>query len=231
MHDTDEQKEKACLGCSCFLVVAFIVVVSVSSGGWHVTFVAGTDAQKCTHSHHVTDMVESSKFEDVCVNGGTEYSFSSDLDGFYNNSGIYRCACCGEPLFPASTKFDSGTGWPSYWAPVDGDKIGYSKDVKALFSTEVHCKKCGAHLGHVFGGVTGGGSGETNYRYCINGVCLRYDAQTQLPRSTDMPVTLDSYFIMFLVIAGPVSSCCLCGRVPAYLRMRRESSHVVAEGA
>merc|ERR1711924_191984 len=111
---------------------------------------------------------------------------------------------------------------PSYWAPVEGDKIGYTKDIPAMFSTEVHCKNCGAHLGHVFGGPTGGGSGDTNYRYCINGVCLRYDANTQLPHTTDVPLTMDNYFLLGVVIGGLVSACCLCGRAPRYIHRCRE---------
>jgi hypothetical protein len=78
------------------------------------------------------------------------------------------CGCCGAPLFAAEAKFDSRTGWPSFWAPVRRGAIGYSRDVPSM-GTEVHCSNCGAHLGHVFTD----GPPPTGLRYCIDGVCLR----------------------------------------------------------
>lgn len=204
------------------MFIVFIVIMSASSGGWHFTFKAGT-SQRC--SHHDKEL--QSKFDHVCLSGGTESPRTSVLDKLYNNSGVYRCACCGEPLFPSSTKFDSGTGWPSFWAPVEGDKIGYTKDIPAMLGTEVHCKKCGAHLGHVFGGITGGGSGDTNYRYCINGVCLRYDPLTEVRLTTDVPWTVDTYFLLFIVVAGVISSCCLCTHIARFLRFTQKAGHGV----
>lgn len=174
---------------------------------------AGT-SHKCTanHNHPSPEL-----FEDVCLNGGTELPGTSEHE-HDGDGGIFRCACCGEPLFPYASKFDSGTGWPSFWAPVEGDKIGYTKDLKGMLSTEVHCKKCGAHLGHVFGGLTGGGSGDTNYRYCINGVCIKRDHNVTIPLTTDVPWTGDSYMILAIFIAGSVSACCLCAHTWRYAR-------------
>jgi len=191
--------------CMCSLVVALL---SASAGGWHLMFKGGTSGDRCisplaldpVHSHDGDD------FDGVCLSGGTEPSHSSPLDKIYNKTGIYRCACCGEPLFPASTKFNSGTGWPSFWAPLDGDKIGYAKDVPALFGVEVHCKTCGAHLGHVFGD----GVGETGYRYCINGVCLRRDFSVELPITTNVPWVLHFLLLLPLLVIGLVSSFRLC---------------------
>jgi peptide-methionine (R)-S-oxide reductase len=101
---------------------------------------------------------------------GTEPAGSSPLDKEYR-AGTYHCAGCDLPLFSSTTKFDSGTGWPSFWAPLD-DAIGTSEDRTLFFTvrTEVHCRRCGGHLGHVFED----GPPPTGLRYCMNGVSLRF---------------------------------------------------------
>jgi peptide-methionine (R)-S-oxide reductase len=99
----------------------------------------------------------------------TERPFSSPLDQ-EKRAGIFACAGCGRPLFSSRTKFDSGTGWPSFWSPIDG-AIGTSTDYSWLmFRTEVHCARCGGHLGHVFPD----GPKPTGLRYCINGLALTF---------------------------------------------------------
>ena len=98
---------------------------------------------------------------------GTERPGSSPLDKERAN-GIYHCAGCDLPLFSSATKFDSGTGWPSFWAPLE-QAVGTSQD-RSLFlvRTEVHCRRCGGHLGHVFED----GPRPTGLRYCMNGAAL-----------------------------------------------------------
>lgn len=99
----------------------------------------------------------------------TESPRSSPLDKEYNK-GSYACAGCDLPLFTSKTKFDSGTGWPSFYAPVEG-AIAQRKDGKFLLErTEVHCRRCGGHLGHVFED----GPKPTGLRYCMNGAALKF---------------------------------------------------------
>ncbi|HUF92939.1 MAG TPA: peptide-methionine (R)-S-oxide reductase MsrB [Candidatus Limnocylindria bacterium] len=100
---------------------------------------------------------------------GTERAFSSPLDR-EKRRGAFHCAGCGLPLFASDTKFDSGTGWPSFWAPLD-DAVGTTTD-RSFFvkRTEVHCRRCGGHLGHVFDD----GPKPTGLRYCMNGVSLSF---------------------------------------------------------
>ncbi|AFY56401.1 methionine-R-sulfoxide reductase [Rivularia sp. PCC 7116] len=100
---------------------------------------------------------------------GTERAGTSPLDKNYDK-GTYVCAACGQPLFTSETKFNSGTGWPSFYAPMD-DAIETSVDKKLFMTrTEVHCSNCGGHLGHVFGD----GPKPTGQRYCMNGVSLEF---------------------------------------------------------
>jgi peptide-methionine (R)-S-oxide reductase len=100
---------------------------------------------------------------------GTERPGSSPLN-FEKRSGTFTCAGCGRPLFSSTTKFESGTGWPSFWEPIDG-AVSTSVD-RSLFMArvEVHCASCGGHLGHVFPD----GPRPTGERYCINGVALGF---------------------------------------------------------
>ena len=116
------------------------------------------------------DTLTPEQFE-VCINKWTEPPFTGK---YYNNKekGTYKCVCCGETLFKSDTKYDSGSGWPSFWQPLSDEKIEYISDTDyGMVRTEVNCKKCGAHLGHVFDD----GPKPTNLRYCINSISLDLD--------------------------------------------------------
>ncbi|MEA3542556.1 MAG: peptide-methionine (R)-S-oxide reductase MsrB [Pseudomonadota bacterium] len=99
----------------------------------------------------------------------TEHPYSSPLNKEHR-AGVFACAGCGQQLFSSRTKFDSGTGWPSFWAPLPR-AVGTNRDVALGYPrTEVHCARCGGHLGHVFDD----GPRPTGKRYCINGVALSF---------------------------------------------------------
>ena len=106
---------------------------------------------------------------DVLRKHGTERPFTSPLDK-EKRKGTFACAGCDLPLFSSDTKFDSRTGWPSFWKPLD-NAVGTSTDRSLLMTrTEVHCRRCGGHLGHVFED----GPKPTGLRYCMNGVAMKF---------------------------------------------------------
>jgi len=102
---------------------------------------------------------------------GTERAGSSPLN-YEKRTGTFHCAACGQALFTSDTKFESGTGWPSFWAPIR-DAVATNVDRSyGMTRVEVHCAKCGGHLGHVFPD----GPQPTGQRYCMNGVALKFEA-------------------------------------------------------
>ena len=116
------------------------------------------------------ERLTSEQFE-VLRNKGTERAFTGEY-ALSKEDGVYRCAGCGAELFSSETKYESGTGWPSFWQPIDSDAVELHED-KSLFMrrTEVTCARCGGHLGHVFND----GPRPTGERYCMNSVSLQLD--------------------------------------------------------
>lgn len=166
MHDTSHASRRRVLG----MMAAGVSALAV---GWQMW---PDDATAASYPVHFTDAewkkrLTAQQFA-VLRQQSTEYPGSSPLNKEHRK-GTFLCAADGHPLFASTTKFDSGTGWPSFWKPLPGG-IGTSTDHELGYArTEVHCSQCGGHLGHVFED----GPPPTGLRYCMNGVAMTFRAE------------------------------------------------------
>ena len=130
--------------------------------------------EKVTKTNAEWKKILTSEQYHVCRQKGTERAFT----GEYHDSktpGVYHCVCCGNPLFHSSTKFESGTGWPSFWAPLSEESVRHEEDRSFFMKrVEILCKQCDAHLGHVFED----GPQPTYQRYCMNSVSLKLEKES-----------------------------------------------------
>lgn len=150
---------------------SFLGALLLGSAGLCLAGPAAFAAYPVTRSDAEWKKLLSPAAYDVLRHQGTEMPYSSPLDMIYKK-GTYFCAGCNVALFSSDTKYDSRTGWPSFWKPLAGAVLTQTDTSDMMVRTEVHCHSCGGHLGHVFED----GPKPTGLRYCMNGVALRFQA-------------------------------------------------------
>jgi peptide-methionine (R)-S-oxide reductase len=159
------------------MTVAAAAQASQPEGSMSTTTTTTTD-DKVTHTDAEWKQLLTPDQYAVLRQHSTERAFTGPYWDAHEKNVVYVCAGCGKKLFSGETKFDSGTGWPSFYQPIDDKAVGTSQD-NSFFSrrTEVHCSRCGGHLGHVFDD----GPKPTGMRYCINGTALKQEPAPAKP--------------------------------------------------
>lgn len=152
-----------------FLGSTAIGLIAVAAAKWGISASLAADAFEVSYSEEEwRKRLTAGQFE-VLRKSGTESPYSSPLNDEHRR-GTFACAGCDLDLFSSTTKFDSGTGWPSFWAPLE-NAIGTGRDVTyGMVRNAVHCRRCGGHLGHVFDD----GPKPTGLRYCMNGLAMTF---------------------------------------------------------
>jgi peptide-methionine (R)-S-oxide reductase len=148
-------------------------LVAAVAASWRTTTLGAGPAFEVTHTDAEWRKLLTASQYDVLRRESTERPFSSPLDR-EKRRGVFACAGCALDLFSSETKFESGTGWPSFWMPLE-NAVGTTRDISlGMLRTEVHCRRCGGHLGHVFDD----GPKPTGLRYCMNGVAMTFAPHT-----------------------------------------------------
>ena len=150
------------------------LALGIGGGSWTAAALrAAPPVFEVTHTDAEWRQLLTREQYDVLRRESTERAFTSPLNG-EKRPGVYACAGCRLDLFSSTTKFESGTGWPSFWAPID-NAVGTTRDLSfGMIRTSVHCRRCGGHLGHVFDD----GPKPTGLRYCMNGVAMLFTPTT-----------------------------------------------------
>jgi peptide-methionine (R)-S-oxide reductase len=156
-----------------FLPYILALVVAVSAMGCVTAVAVAQKTQKkyeVVHTREEWHKILSPEAYNVLRNSGTEEAFTGKLLDVHDK-GVFVCAGCGQKLFRSETKFDSGTGWPSFWQPITAKAIEKVEDLSdGMTRTEVKCSRCGGHLGHVFDD----GPAPTGLRFCMNSVAMKF---------------------------------------------------------